>query len=122
VNGIVIDLGVSSMQIDTPERGFSFKNDGPLDMRFNPAQTISAADIVNGYSEAELADLIWRYGEERESRRIARLIVQNRPSYSTGELANCPFRIRYGATRGRSIPLQGLFKRCGLRLITNWRD
>ena len=88
VDGIVIDLGVSSMQIDTPERGFSFKNDGPLDMRFNPAQTISAADIVNRYSEAELADLIWRYGEERESRRIARLIVQNRPFHSTGELAN----------------------------------
>ena len=88
VNGIVIDLGVSSMQIDTPERGFSFKNDGPLDMRFNPAQTISASDIVNGYSEAELAELIWRYGEERESRRIARLIVQNRPFRSTNELAN----------------------------------
>lgn len=88
VDGIVIDLGVSSMQIDTPERGFSFKHDGPLDMRFNPAQTISASDIVNGYSEAELAELIWRYGEERESRRIARLIVQNRPFRSTNELAN----------------------------------
>lgn len=88
VDGIVIDLGVSSMQIDTPERGFSFQHDGPLDMRFDPAQTISAADIVNGYAEAELADLIWRYGEERESRRIARLIVQNRPFHSTAELAN----------------------------------
>lgn len=87
VDGIVIDLGVSSMQIDSPERGFSFQHDGPLDMRFDPSQPVSAEDIVNHSTETELADLIWRYGEDRDARRLARLIVQNRPFQSTGELA-----------------------------------
>lgn len=88
VDGIVIDLGVSSMQIDSPQRGFSFLKDGPLDMRFDPSQPVSAEDIVNHSSEEELADLIWRYGEERNSRRIARLIVRNRPFHTTLELAD----------------------------------
>ena len=88
VDGIVIDLGVSSMQIDSPERGFSFQNDGPLDMRFDPSQPVSAEDIINHSSESELADLIWLYGEERNSRRISHAIVQHRPFSSTGELAN----------------------------------
>jgi len=88
VDGIVIDLGVSSMQIDTPQRGFSFQHDGPLDMRFDPAQPVSAEDIVNHSPESELADIIWRYGEDREARRIARLIVQNRPFNTTLELAS----------------------------------
>ena len=88
VDGIVIDLGVSSMQIDSPERGFSFQHDGPLDMRFDPSQPVSSEDIVNQSSEADLADLIWRYGEDRDSRRIARLIVQQRPFHSTLELAS----------------------------------
>ncbi len=88
VDGIVIDLGVSSMQIDSPERGFSFQHEGPLDMRFDPSQPVSAEDIVNQSSETELADLIWRYGEDRDSRRIARLIVQQRPFHSTLELAS----------------------------------
>ena len=83
VDGIVIDLGVSSMQIDTPERGFSFLMDGPLDMRFSPAQTTSAADLVNTLPETELADLIFRYGEEKLSRRIARAIIQARPLRTT---------------------------------------
>lgn len=88
VNGIVIDLGVSSMQIDSSERGFSFTHDGPLDMRFDPSQPVSAEDIVNHSAEADLADIIWRYGEDRNSRRIARAIVQNRPFHSTMELAD----------------------------------
>ncbi len=88
VDGIVIDLGVSSMQIDLPERGFSFNKDGPLDMRFNPSQPVSAEDLVNHYAEQELADLIWRYGEERNSRRIARAIIDNRPFHSTLQLAS----------------------------------
>ena len=75
VDGIVLDLGASSMQFDTPERGFSFQNDAPLDMRFGPHVTQTAADIVNNYSERELADLIYEYGEERDSRKIARAIV-----------------------------------------------
>ncbi|MDQ3004082.1 MAG: 16S rRNA (cytosine(1402)-N(4))-methyltransferase RsmH [Chloroflexota bacterium] len=86
VDGIVLDLGVSSMQFDTPERGFSFMNDAPLDMRFGPSALQSAADLVNRYSEQELADLIYRYGEERESRKIARAIVRARPLHTTRQL------------------------------------
>lgn len=88
VDGIVIDLGVSSMQIDTPERGFSFLKEGPLDMRFNPSQSVSADTIVNQFNEADIAEILWKYGEERSSRRIARAIVHARPLHSTLELAN----------------------------------
>lgn len=88
VHGIVIDLGVSSMQLDTPERGFSFQAEGPLDMRFDPSQPLKAEDVVNQWSERDIADLIWRYGEEPQSRRIARAIVQARPLHSTQELAS----------------------------------
>jgi 16S rRNA (cytosine1402-N4)-methyltransferase len=87
VQGIVIDLGVSSMQLDNPERGFSFQAEGPLDMRFSPQQPLTAADVVNGWSERDLADLIWRYGDEQQSRKIARSIVQARPLSTTRQLA-----------------------------------
>jgi len=87
VDGIVLDLGASSMQFDTPERGFSFLLDGPLDMRFDPTQSLTAAEIVNAWPEQELADLIYRYGEENASRRIARAIVSARPVSRTHELA-----------------------------------
>ena len=87
VNGIVLDLGVSSMQFDTAKRGFSFREDAPLDMRFGPEITESAADIINTYSEAELAEIIFRYGEERASRRIAKAIIRDRPIRTTFELA-----------------------------------
>ncbi|MDJ0946036.1 MAG: 16S rRNA (cytosine(1402)-N(4))-methyltransferase RsmH [Kiloniellales bacterium] len=79
IDGVALDLGVSSMQLDRPERGFSFRADGPLDMRMG-GQGPSAADLVNGCPEAELADIIYRYGEERRSRRIARAIVEARRS------------------------------------------
>jgi len=88
VDGIILDFGVSSMQLDVPGRGFSFLHDGPLDMRFNPNVGLSAADLVNSLPESELADIIFRYGEERLSRRIARSIVGNRPINSTGQLAD----------------------------------
>ncbi|HWQ46818.1 MAG TPA: 16S rRNA (cytosine(1402)-N(4))-methyltransferase RsmH [Longilinea sp.] len=87
VDGIVLDLGVSSMQIDNPERGFSFQAEGPLDMRFGPQVQRTAADLVNGLPERELSDLIWQYGEERFSRRIAHAIVQSRPLLTTNQLA-----------------------------------
>jgi len=87
VDGIVLDLGASSMQFDTPERGFSFMQDGPLDMRFGVNATQSAADIVNAFEERELAELIFRYGEDRDGRRIARAIIAARPIYTTRELA-----------------------------------
>mgnify|MGYP000333054832 CR=1 FL=1 len=86
VDGILLDLGASSMQFDTPERGFSFMQDAPLDMRFGPHVSQSAADIVNSYSERELADLIYEYGEDRDSRKIARAIVKARPLHTTREL------------------------------------
>ena len=88
VDGILLDLGVSSMQLDTPNRGFSFQHDAPLDMRFNLDNPVSAADLVNKLPESELADLIYRYGEERRAYQVARAIVASRPLKSTGELAN----------------------------------
>jgi 16S rRNA (cytosine1402-N4)-methyltransferase len=86
VDGIVLDLGASSMQFDNAERGFSFMQDGPLDMRFGPHAFQSAEDIVNTFDEKDLADLIFRYGEDRNSRKIARAIVENRPLHTTREL------------------------------------
>ena len=85
--GILADLGVSSMQIDRSERGFSFQKDGPLDMRMDTTQSLSADDIVNKWREEELANVIYEYGEERYSRRIARRIVESRPLKSTLELS-----------------------------------
>jgi len=87
VDGILLDLGASSMQFDQPERGFSFLQDGPLDMRFGPSAPHSAADLVNELDQDELADLIFRYGEERDSRKIARAILNARPLHTTRELA-----------------------------------
>jgi len=87
VDGILLDLGLSSMQLDTPERGFSFQHDAPLDMRFDPASPTSAADLVNTLPQDELADLIYHYGEERASRRIAQAIVKARPLRTTRQLA-----------------------------------
>jgi 16S rRNA (cytosine1402-N4)-methyltransferase len=78
VQGILLDLGFSSHQMDNPERGFSFSADGPLDMRLDQSQEMSAADLVNSASEQELADIIWRYGEETRSRQIAKRIVRER--------------------------------------------
>lgn len=87
VDGIVMDLGLSSDQLADSTRGFAFLEDGPLDMRFDPSSPHTAADLVNGLEERELADLIYRYGEDRLSRKIARAIVAARPLQTTGELA-----------------------------------
>ena len=87
VNGILLDLGLSSMQLDTPERGFSFQVDAPLDMRFDPSQPILAADLVNTLPEKELANLLYEYGEERRSRQVAHAIVRARPVHTTRQLA-----------------------------------
>ncbi len=89
VDMVLLDLGVSSPQLDRPERGFSFRDDGPLDMRMDQTDGETAADIVNTMGERELADLIYRYGEERKSRRIAAAIVRARPFATTGQLAEC---------------------------------
>lgn len=90
VDGILLDLGFSSYQMDDPQRGFSFSADGPLDMRLDRSQELSAAELVNNASEAELADIFWRYGEERRSRQIAWRIIRERargPITSTAQLA-----------------------------------
>lgn len=87
VDGVLMDLGLSSMQVEEPGRGFSFNLEGPLDMRMDRRQPLRAADLVNELSEDALADLIWRYGEERWARRIASAIVRARPLATTRELA-----------------------------------
>jgi len=98
VDGVLLDLGVSSLQLDRPERGFSFQEEGPLDMRMDPAAPLTAGEIVNRWGVEELADLIYRYGEERHARRVARAIVAARPLETTRELA----RVVAGAVGGRS--------------------
>jgi 16S rRNA (cytosine1402-N4)-methyltransferase len=104
VDGILLDLGVSSMQVDTPGRGFSFLQEAPLDMRFDPQAGMTAAELVNTLSEDELAEIIFRYGEERHSRRVARAIVRARPLQTTTELASVVTRAFPSKPRGRSTP------------------
>ena len=115
-DGIVLDLGVSSMQVDTPERGFSFAKEGPLDMRFGPVQSTTAASLINQLAEPELADLIWRFGEDRNSRRIARAIVQARPLSTTTELAQV-IEKAIGRSRERIHPATRTFQ--ALRIAVN---
>ena len=88
VDGILFDLGVSSYQFDQADQGFSFSKEGPLDMRMDPTSGPSAADIVNTLDEEDLADILYHYGEERRSRRIARAIVAHRPITTTTQLAD----------------------------------
>lgn len=112
-DGIIADLGVSSLQLDTPERGFSFRHEASLDMRMNQQQSLNAEEIVNQWDEVKLADIFYNYGEERWSRRIARRIVQDRPFYSTTELAaaitRCfPPKKRYGRIHPATRVFQAL--------------
>lgn len=105
VDGVLFDLGVSSMQLDTPARGFSFRAEGPLDMRLDPERGETAADLVNTLPEDELANLIFKYGEEHASRRIARRIVEERerdPIVTTERLAGIVARALGGKVAGRS--------------------
>ncbi len=88
VDGILLDLGISSMQLDIPERGFSFRKDALLDMRFDLRNPMRAIDLVNNLPEKELADLLYTFGEERRSRQVARAIVQARPLETTHQLAS----------------------------------
>jgi len=123
VSGVLADLGVSSLQLDTAERGFSFRFDGPLDMRMGLAD-VTAADLVNEKSEEELAKIFWEYGEEREARRIARAIVRERtstPLTTTGQLKALIDRAkrgrRPGAREGRVDPATRVFQ--ALRIEVN---
>ncbi len=119
VQGVVLDLGVSSMQLDRPERGFSFRRDGPLDMRMSRAG-VSAADIVNGAREAELADILHAFGEERAARRIARRIVEKRaevPIVTTLQLAEIIEAALPPRRPGQSHPATRSFQ--ALRIAVN---
>ncbi len=119
VDGVALDLGVSSMQFDEADRGFSFRNSGPLDMRME-RNGQSAADLVNEADEAELADIIWRYGEERRSRRVARAIVEARKTKrieTTGELAEIVRRAVGPQGRDESDPATRTFQ--ALRIAVN---
>ena len=116
VHGILFDLGVSSYQLADERRGFSFQLEAPLDMRFADSQTVTAHEIVNTYSERDLADLIWRYGEDPASRRIARAIVAARPLNTTTELASAVSKAAGGARR-RIHPATRTFQ--ALRIAVN---
>jgi 16S rRNA (cytosine1402-N4)-methyltransferase len=116
VHGIIFDLGMSSLQLEASGRGFSFQQDSPLDMRFSPRQSLTAADIVNTYPEAELARLLERYGEEYRGRQIARRIVKRRPLKSTLELSRV-VEEAVGGRRGRIHPATKTFQ--ALRIVVN---
>jgi 16S rRNA (cytosine1402-N4)-methyltransferase len=116
VHGILFDLGLSSLQLNNESRGFSFQLDGPLDMRFSPGQELTAADIVNTYSEAELARLIRKYGEEVHSRQIARHIIKERPVETTLQLARIIERAA-GGRRDKIHPATRTFQ--ALRIAVN---
>ena len=119
VDGVALDLGVSSMQFDQADRGFSFRASGPLDMRMD-RNGQSAADLVNEADESELADIIWRYGEERKSRRVARAIVEARKHKrieTTGELADIVRRAVGPKGRDESDPATRTFQ--ALRIAVN---
>jgi 16S rRNA (cytosine1402-N4)-methyltransferase len=112
-DGIIADLGVSSVHLDVADRGFSFRNEAPLDMRMDTSQELTAAEIVNYWQEKDLADVIFRYGEERLSRQIAKRIVENRPIHTTTALAEIiggavPKAYRYGRIHPATRSFQGL--------------
>ncbi len=116
VDGIMFDLGLSSLQLERGERGFSFQREGPLDMRFNPErQRTKASDLVNGLSERDLAEILFLFGEERFARRVARAIVRNRPLSTTGQLAAVVERVV--GRRRRTHPATKTFQ--ALRIAIN---
>jgi 16S rRNA (cytosine1402-N4)-methyltransferase len=117
-HGILADLGVSSYHLDNPERGFSFRNTANLDMRMNQKQSLTAGDIINEWDEKELADIFFKYGEERLSRRIARRIVEKRPFDTTTELANAiAYSVPPKYRHGRIHPATRVFQ--ALRIAVN---
>ncbi|MDE0847237.1 MAG: 16S rRNA (cytosine(1402)-N(4))-methyltransferase RsmH [Nitrospinaceae bacterium] len=118
--GLLMDLGVSSPQLDTPERGFSIQHDGPLDMRMNPSQKTSAADLLKELSDAELAAIIKNFGEERYSKRIVRAIRKEqaeRPISTTGQLSRIVARVVTSPRHTRIHPATRTFQ--ALRIAVN---
>lgn len=117
VHGVLMDLGLSSLQLDVEARGFSFRRPDPLDMRFSLQQQTTASDIVNGYSQAELADLLYQLGEEPAARRIAAAIVRARPIRTSAELAAVIERTAGGGPRRRIHPATRSFQ--AIRIAVN---
>lgn len=117
VDGVLADLGVSSLQLDSPERGFAFRWAGPLDMRMDADEVTTAAEIVNYWPEQHLADLLYRFGEERDSRRIARAIVRARPIRDTAHLATVVAGARKARGRQKLHPATKTF--LALRIAVN---
>ena len=117
LDGVIADLGVSSLELDTPERGFSFRWGGPLDMRMNPDYPFVAEEIVNHWPESKLADVLYQFGEEHESRRIARAIVRARPMRDTEHLATVVAGARRARGRQRLHPATKTF--LALRIAVN---
>jgi 16S rRNA (cytosine1402-N4)-methyltransferase len=118
VDAILLDLGLSSMQLDTAERGFAFMRDGPLDMRFNKAgNQLTAADMVNQWSADDLADIFYQYGEEQHSRKIAREIVKHRPFATTSALAERIALAMPGGKKSKIHPATRVFQ--ALRIAVN---
>ena len=116
-DGVIADLGVSSLELDTPDRGFSFRWGGPLDMRMNALQELTAAEIVNHWPEKDLANLLFTKGEERDSRRIARAIVRARPIRDTEHLATVVAGVRKARGRQKLHPATKTF--LALRIAVN---
>ena len=117
-DGILADLGVSSYHLDNPERGFSFRNSANLDMRMNQQQSLTAGDIINEWEEKELADIFFKYGEERLARKIARRIVEKRPFNTTTELAEAiAYSVPPKYRHGRIHPATRVFQ--ALRIAVN---
>lgn len=117
VDGILADLGISSMMVDDPARGASFLREGPLDMRMDRRQALTAADIINRESEKEIADILYRFGEERRSRPLARAIVRARPLSSTTELVRVIERVMGRPRFGKIHPATRTFQ--ALRIAVN---
>ena len=116
-DGVLADIGISSMMVDDPSRGFSFMREGPLDMRMDRSQDMTAADVVNTYSEKEIADILYQFGEERRSRPIARSIVRSRPLQRTTDLVRAIERVSGGPRYGQIHPATRTFQ--ALRIFVN---
>jgi 16S rRNA (cytosine1402-N4)-methyltransferase len=117
VNGILLDLGLSSRQLEDPERGFSFSRPGPLDMRFDTSGGTSAAELINTHSETEIREILHRYGEVKNSRRIASAIMQERPIHRTEQLTDLVVRVSKKPRKGRIHPATQVYQ--ALRIAVN---
>jgi 16S rRNA (cytosine1402-N4)-methyltransferase len=116
-SGVLADIGISSMMVDDPLRGFSFMHEGPLDMRMDRRQPLTAGDVVNTYSEKEIADILYTYAEERRSRPLAQSIVRSRPLQSTADLVRAIERVSGGKRFGQIHPATRTFQ--ALRIYVN---